>query len=535
MPEIDTATHNRPPWYVSTAIPYVNARPHIGFALEAVLTDALARYHRLHGDDVFALTGTDDNSLKNVRAAEREGVPTAEFVDRNAAQFQALAGALNLRFDDFIRTSSDPRHLAGVAKLWEACARAGDIYTRPYRGLYCVGCEQFYTEDELVNGLCPEHGTPPEVVEEENYFFRLSRYADQLRELIASDTLRIVPETRKNEVLGLIRQGLTDFSISRSQARAHGWGIPVPGDPEQVIYVWFDALGNYITALDYANEGPLYQRYWLHNPRRNHVIGKGILRFHAVYWPAMLLSAGVPLPTTILVHGYVTTDGAKISKSLGNTIDPVALAERYGADALRYYLLRAIPATEDADFSLERFRQLYNSDLADALGNLVNRVTSMIGRYHAGAVPAPGAAADEDQPLLAIAAGLGERVAAAMERFAPHEALAAVWELVDEANRYVERSAPWTLAKRRATDEVAGARLNTVLYNLAESLRLLAVACAPFLPATAEGIAERIGIPLDERSWEEAYTWGGTHPGTQVRPGGVLFPKLETVEVTAEE
>ena len=392
-----------PPWYVTTAIPYVNAKPHIGFALEIILTDALARYHRLKGDDVRFLTGADENSLKNVQAAEKEGISTQALVDRNAAQFQALREPLNLSFDDFIRTSNDPRHLAGVRKLWEACAANGDIYKRPYQGLYCVGCEQFYTPDELVDGLCPEHLTPPDVVEEENYFFRLSRYGDRLYELIDSDQLRIVPQTRKNEALSFIRQGLEDFSISRSRARAKGWGIPVPGDPEQVIYVWFDALDNYITALGYADEGPLYQRYWAENQQRVHVIGKGILRFHTIYWPAMLLSAGVLPPSQVFVHGYVTIEGAKISKSLGNVIDPVEFAERYGTEGLRYYLLREIRATDDGDFSQERFIRTHNGDLADQLGNLLNRVVNMVTRYYDGVVPAPHASEEIDRQLVAIA------------------------------------------------------------------------------------------------------------------------------------
>src|SRR5579859_35416 len=466
IPRLD---ERHPPWYVTTSIPYVNARPHIGFALEAILTDALARYHRLKGEDAWFLTGTDENSLKNVQAAEREGLPTQALVDRNAAHFRALREPLNLSNDDFIRTSNDPRHLAGVRKLWEACAASGDIYKRAYRGLYCVGCEQFYTEDELVNGLCPVHLTPPELVEEENYFFRLSRYADRLRDLIESDQLRIVPQTRKNEALSFIRMGLEDFSISRSRSRAHEWGVLVPGDPQQVMYVWFDALGNYITALGYADDGPLYQRYWAQNPHRVHVIGKDILRFHTIYWPAMLLSANVPLPTSVFVHGFITLEGGKISKSRGNVIDPVELTDRYGTDALRYYLLSQIHATEDGDFSLERFIRTYNVDLADQLGNLLNRVVNMVSRYYDGGVPAPGALEEIDQRLVSLAEGLRERVDAAMAQFAPHEALAAIWELVSAANKYVAEVEPWTLAKRRkAGPESASAeqRLATTLYHL---------------------------------------------------------------------
>ena len=534
----DTRSTAATPYYITTAIPYVNAKPHIGFAMEAIQTDAFARYHRLRGEDVRALTGTDDNSLKNVRAAEAEGVPTQALVDRNAAAFQRLAETLNLRFDDFIRTSTDPRHLAGVRKLWEACAANGDIYRRAYRGLYCVGCEQFYAEDELLDGLCPEHLTPPEVVEEENYFFRLSRYTDQLYDLIASDTLRVTPRSRKNEVLGLIRHGLTDFSVSRTQSRAHGWGIPVPGDPSQVMYVWFDALGNYITALNYAAGGPLYERYWVRSQRKTHVIGKGIVRFHAVYWPAMLLSAGVPLPSDIFVHGYVTVDGAKIGKSLGNAVDPISLVEQFGADALRYYLLREIPAAGDGDFTTGRLLRAYNNDLADRLGNLLNRAVRMVARYYDGVVPEPvvsDAARAEDDALLEAAHTLPEAVAQAMEAFEPHVALARIWRLVDVANRYVEQTEPWLLAKRGREEGTPGVeakgRLATTLYNLVEALRLIGYLCQPFLPETAVGIARQLGLePGDEGAWAEATRWGAYPAGTRVRPGEVLFPKREEQE-----
>ncbi|HLY30953.1 MAG TPA: methionine--tRNA ligase [Ktedonobacterales bacterium] len=527
------------PWYITTAIPYVNARPHIGFALEIILTDAVARYHRLVGDDVRFLTGADENSLKNVRAAEQEGVPTQELVDRNAAFFRGLREPLNLSFDDFIRTSVDPRHAAGVQKLWEACARNGDVYTRSYQGLYCVGCEQFYTEDELINGLCPEHHTRPELVEEENYFFRLSRYGERLAQLIESDQLRIVPQSRKNEALSFIRGGLEDFSISRSQARAHGWGIPVPGDPSQVIYVWYDALGNYITALGYADDGPLYQRYWVNNPSRTHVIGKGILRFHTIYWPAMLLSAGVPLPTTVYVHGYVTVEGEKISKTLGNVVDPVALVRQYGTDPVRYYLLREIPSTDDGDFALERFIRANNLDLADKLGNLLNRTLSMVGRYYRGSAPAPGPREPVDDALIGVAKGLGARVATAMANFAPHEALAAIWELVDAANKYVEDTKPWALAKERKTGAQANGqgdsspaeadRLGAVLYNLLEALRLIALYITPFLPETAAAMTTQLGLTdaPTTGTWDERIGWGGYPTGTKTAPGGILFTKRE--------
>jgi methionyl-tRNA synthetase len=524
-------------WYVTTAIPYVNARPHIGFALECIQTDSFARFHRQLGDDVFFLTGTDENSLKNAQAAEREGIPTQALVDRNAEYFRELRDTLELSFDDFIRTSVDPRHLAGVRKLWEACDRRGDIYKKPYSGLYCVGCEQFYTEAELDNGLCPEHHTRPELVEEENYFFRLSRYQDELLRLVESDELRIVPQTRKNEVTSFIRRGLADFSISRSRARARDWGIGVPGDPSQVMYVWFDALGNYITALGYADEGALYQRYWVNGESRVHVIGKGIVRFHAIYWPAMLLSAGVPLPTTIFVHSYVTIGREKIGKSLGNVVDPGALVGQYGAEALRYYLLREIPAYEDGDFTLERFQRAYNADLADQLGNLLNRTLSMVTRYYGGVVPAAaGEPPAHDRALIAAAQGVPGRVEAAMARFDPQAALEAIWELVGHANKYVAEVEPWTLAKRRKAegDGEAERRLASVLYNLVETLRLVTHYLAPFLPSTSAAIVAQLGTPTDASRaapaiWtEQTLRWGGYPAGTHVQPGGVLFPKLET-------
>lgn len=512
------------PSFVSTSIPYVNGRPHIGHAMEYVIADALARAHRLFGEDVWFQTGTDDNSLKNVQAAERERLPIRTLVDRNADTFRALADQLGVSYDGFIRTSADPGHVAGVHKLWQACAAQGDIYRDTYRGLYCVGCEQFYTEAELEDGLCPEHRTPPEVIEEDNYFFRLSRYAETLAQLIASDQMRVWPAGRKNEVLSFIRGGLADLSVSRSQARAHGWGIPVPGDSDQVIYVWFDALANYITALDYADDGPRYQRYWAGNPHRVHVIGKGILRFHAVYWPAFLLSAGAPLPTTIMVHGYLTVEAQKIGKSLGNAIDPLELVQAYGPDALRYYLLRHTPAAEDSDFSRTRLKLAYNNELADQLGNLLSRTVSMVVKYSDGVVPAAGSLDGASQRLAATGAALRARVRDAVERLALHEALAAIWELIGAANKYVVDMAPWTLAKARATgDDAAGERLATALYTLIEVLRLAAVYCEPFMPDAAARIATQLGLAEEWRSGFPG--WGGYTAGACVRPGPALFPK----------
>lgn len=524
-------------WYITTAIPYVNARPHIGFALEIVLTDALARFQRLRGRDVWFLTGTDENSLKSVQAAEKEGISTEAFVERNAGTFYQLKQLLNLSFDDFIRTSTDPRHIAGVQKLWQACIANGDIYKKVYGGLYCVGCEQFYAEDELIDGLCPEHFTRPEWVEEENYFFRLSRYQEKLLALLESGELRVEPPKQLNAVLSFVRRGLQDFSVSRSQARARGWGVPVPDDPTQVMYVWFDALGNYITALDYATHGERYQHYWVQNPDRIHVIGKGITRFHTVYWPAMLLSAGTPLPTAVFVHGYVSIGGNKISKALGNVIDPVDLVRQYGVDSVRYYLLREIRATDDGDYTVDRFLQAHNGDLADRLGNLLNRTVRMVESYYAGIVPNPDPTTytDSDQRLLAIAAALPSKVEEAISQFLTHEALLAIWELVSAGNKYVDETQPWTLGKKhKAGDPVATARLGTILYNLLESLRLVADLCQPFLPQTSSKIAEQLNLPL-AGEWEQLAIWGRLHAGISLRPAAILFPKYEPMKKAPDE
>src|SRR6202167_4185053 len=433
--------------YLSTTIPYVNARAHLGHALELVQADVLARYHRLAGDQVRSQTGTDDNSLKNVLAAEAEGIAVAALVDRNASAFAALRDPLSLSFDDFIRTGSDPRHRPGVERLWRACAASGDLYRKRYEGLYCVGCEQFYRPAELPDGLCPEHGTRPERVAEENWFFRLSRYAGQLRDLITSDRLRIEPAARRNEVLGFIAGGLEDFSVSRSTRRARGWGIPVTGDPDQVIYVWWDALGNYLTALGYASGTDELNRWWTGAARRVHLIGKGVLRFHAVYWPAMLLSAGEAVPTDILVHGYLTKNGHKISKSLGSRADPYGLVGAYGADAVRWWLLREVPAGADADFTADRLVARANDELANGFGNLLKRVVTMLQRSRRGYVPDPAVPVTSADALTAAIQNAPATIASALDESDFRRATEAVWAIADEANRFVNRVRPWDLAK----------------------------------------------------------------------------------------
>jgi len=501
--------------YLSTTIPYVNARPHIGHALELVQADVLARHHRRLGDEVRLQSGTDDNSLTNVLAAAAEGITTRELVHRNAGVFAGLRDDLSLSFDDFIRTSSDPRHRPGVERLWRICQASGDLYRKSYEGLYCVRCEQFYTAAELTDGNCPEHGVPPQPVAEENWFFRLSRYAGQLRDAISSGSLRIEPAARRNEVLGFIASGLADFSVSRSVQRARGWGIPVPGDPDQVIYVWWDALANYITALRYGSASPdCYQRWWAGADRRVHLVGKGVLRFHAVYWPAILASAGEPLPTEIFVHDYLTVGGRKISKSDGTAAssDPVQLTGTYGVDAVRWWLLREVPRTGDADFSADRLVTRANEDLANGLGNLVSRVVSLVHSSRGGVItPCQGPAgtsrwlagpgtpsgvpggpawpADVGDLLSAIEQA-PRAVAAALARFDFRAAAAGVWAIVEQANRYTEAAEPWHLARaERAGDHHAGERLDAVLSALVATCRVLAAEIWPFLPDLAARIA----------------------------------------------
>ena len=518
------------PFFITTAIPYVNAAPHIGFALELVLTDAIARFQRLNGKDVWFLTGTDENSLKNVQAAEREGIPVRQLVDRNAKVFEALRPLLDLSFDQFIRTSVDEKHAEGVRRIWQACEKSGDLYKKNYKGLYCVGCEQFYTEAELDNGCCKEHLTRPEVIEEENYFFSLTRYQDQLLDLIESDKLEILPRSRKTEVLSFLRNGLADFSVSRSRARAHGWGLPVPGDEEQVIYVWFDALVNYISALGYAKDSPEFERFWKDCSERVHAIGKGITRFHAVYWPAILLSAGLPLPSKLYVHGYVTVGGAKIGKSLGNVIAPASLVDEYGCDSLRYFLLRDFPADRDSDFTAERLISRHNSDLVGKLGNLLNRTVTMVSRYSEGKIPVPGVASSQDEAFVAQCCALPELVTSAIADYQPNQALSDIFDVVAAANKYIQDCKPWELAKARSADG-AGAtdaedRLRSVLYILCQSLHIVAYCIAPFLPATADGIAAQLGTGIESAGLAQFAKFGALPSGHPIVGGPLLFKKL---------
>jgi methionyl-tRNA synthetase len=440
--------------------------PHVGHATEKVIADTVARFHRdVLGDDTFFLTGTDENSLKNVQGAEKAGKPIAEYVDENAEAFRALGDSLDLSFDRFIRTT-ESIHFEGAQKFWSAM-NPDDLYKKKYRGLYCVGCEEFKLEKDLVDGKCPEHRKEPEVVEEENWFFRLSAYGDRLKRLIESGELEITPEFRKNEVLSFIDMGLADFSVSRSVERAKGWGVPVPGDESQIMYVWVDALSNYITALDYAGDGEEYRTYWAGDGGREHVIGKGILRFHAIYWPAMFLSAGLPLPTRIYAHEYLTIDGAKMSKSLGNVIYPDELVERFGTDGTRYLLLSSLPYTKDGDLSWAKMTEKYNADLANGIGNLVSRVMKLSEKL------------DDEERTIPLVPEYPEEVAVLIREYRLADALESIWEAVRESNRYIEGEKPWELAKNDH-EKFAG-----VMKVLRDRLAYFAVALVPFLPETA--------------------------------------------------
>jgi methionyl-tRNA synthetase len=472
-------------FYVTTAIPYVNAAPHLGHALELVQADVLARHRRLRGQRVRFLTGTDENALKNVTAAAAAGLDVAAFVTANADRFAALRHVLDLSFDDFIRTAGDPRHACGVETLWRRTAAGGDFYRRDYEGLYCQGCEQFYEPGELQDGRCPEHDAPLEAVTESNWFFRLSAYTEPVLKALESGQVRVEPAAKRNEVLAFVRAGLQDISVSRPAARAGGWGIPVPGDPSQVVYVWWDALANYVTALG-PLDGDLHREWWQEADERVHVIGKGIVRFHAVYWPALLLSAGLPLPSAILVHEYLTVDGAKLSKSAGNAVDPAELVERFGGDALRWWLLREVAPLGDTDFTEERLRQRYHQDLANGVGNLVNRTVSLVHRYRSGVVPGSGA----------VVAGLSSAVDRALARFDFRAATEALCAAVADGNRLVEATRPWELAKQGRDAE-----LDTVLADLVAICRAVTRELAPFLPSGAARLAaqlgegDRVGLP----------------------------------------
>lgn len=499
-------------FYVTTAIDYVNASPHIGHALEKVQADVMARYHRLIRDDVFFLTGTDEHGMKLFRAAQEENVSPQEFCDRMSARFVKLTEALSLSNSYFVRTT-DLRHKKAVQKLWLACKK--DIYLSRYKGYYCVGCEAYLIERDLVGGKCPIHKVEPEVIEETNYFFALSKYQEALLSHFENNPHFVVPESRYNEIYSFIKSGLEDISISRSREKLI-WGIEVPYDPSQVMYVWFDALTNYISGIGYEDDSEMFKEYW---PANVHVIGKDISRFHAVLWPAMLMSAGIPVPETIFVHGFLTVEGEKMSKSRGNVIDPLEIVEKYGADPLRYYLIREIPATEDGDFSQRRFEERYNFDLANDLGNLLHRNLKLYLSHLEGRIERSVDFNQGDQVLIEEVIKSIADYQEKMDNLELGEGLRVVMEIVGRMNKYVDKESPWSVA------EADPERFKTVMYLISEGLRVVSVLIQPFMSETAEKIQYHLGIKKPEFSLEAAGRIG-LGESRQVIPGKPLFPRI---------
>ena len=496
---------------MTTPIYYVNAEPHLGHAYTTIVGDAITRWHRLLGDDVYYLTGTDEHGLKIQQAAEAAGMDPQSFTDRVAPKFADTWKRLNIANDDFIRTT-EPRHKAAVAELLQRCYDAGDIELDTFSGKYCVACEEYYTTEELIDGeLCPIHNTPVEHFEEENYFFRLSRFEDRLLDYYARHPNAMVPEHRGNEALGLIRSGLRDFSISRTSL---SWGIPLPWDAAHVTYVWFDALTNYLAAVGFGDTTQDFTKFW----PGIHLIGKDIVRQHCVYWPAMLMSAGIDPPQRWAIGGWLLADGEKMSKTSGNVVDPLDLIDTVGVDGFRYYALTATTYGTDGDFSIEGLTDRYNADLANNLGNLAARVATVINKKCDGVAPTPSA----ESPLAQAAQHAYSETAKWWDEFQPSRALDATWSLVRATNAYLEEHEPWRADPGPSTD--------TVLGDALEALRIVAVLAAPAIPETAQTVWERIGLDgsVLEQRLPEAATWGQHPGGTPVVKGDPLFPRLKT-------
>jgi methionyl-tRNA synthetase len=517
----------KPRYYITTAIAYPNGVPHIGHAYEVIATDAIARFQRLDGYDVFFLTGTDEHGSKMVQTAAKEGLTPAELVERNVARFRAMDDRLNCSYDEFIRTT-EPRHHRSSQAIWEAMARNGDIYLSKYAGWYSVRDEAYYDEsetrlDQHGTRVGPQ-GTPVDWVEEESYFFRLSAYQDKLLDLYARVPDFMLPRERLNEVASFVRGGLKDLSVSRT---TFDWGVKVPGDEKHVMYVWVDALTNYITAVDYPDtDSPKFKKNW---PCDLHVIGKDIVRFHAVYWPAFLMSAGVEVPRRIFSHGFLFNRGEKMSKSVGNVVDPFALADAYGVDPLRYFLLREVPFGQDGNYSHEAIVNRINADLANDLGNLAQRSLSMIAKQLGGVMPAPGAFSANDQTMLDAADAMIGKAREAMKTQQLHQVLNAVWAVVADANRYFAGEAPWALAK---TDP---ARQKTVLYVTAEVIRQVAILAQPFMPTSAAKMLDLLDIPAAERDFAALGAGRRLAHGTTLPPIAPVFPRYVEPEEKAAE
>ena len=495
-------------FYVTTPIYYATDVPHIGHTYTTVIGDALARWHRLMGDEVFYLTGTDEHGLKMQRAAEKQGITPKELADNTSIRYQEAWQRMNISNDEFIRTTEE-RHYKSVQKLLQTVYDNGDIELRTYEGLYCVACEAYYTEEEAPGDECPIHKRPIEHMQEENYFFLLSKYEQRLLDWIDQNPDCIIPETRKNEVLGFIRGGLQDISISRSSIQ---WGVPMPWDPKHVAWVWFDALPNYTTAAGYGWDDEKFKKWW---PVNHHLVGKDILRFHAVFWPAMLMSAGLEPPQHITAHGWLLVGGEKMSKTRLNQISPLELADEYGVDAVRYYLMRETTYGNDGDLSYEQITLRYNTDLANNLGNLLSRVATVVGKKCGGVGPAPSRASS----LEAVAQEAFQKASDAWEKVRPSEALDATWQLVRETNAMLEQNEPWKMEPGEALDEVMG--------NALEALRIVAILASPAIPETSQAIWERLGLEgsVEAQKLPSSVEWGAYPGNCVVTKGDPLFPR----------
>ena len=509
----------KPTYYITTPIYYPSDKLHIGHAYCTTIADTLARFHRAKGEDVFFLTGSDEHGLKIQRKAQEKGITPIEYVDAIIANFKQLWNELNISNNDFIRTSEE-RHHKVVQDVLTKIFEQGDIYKKNYEGLYCVPCESYWLERQLVDGKCPDCGRPVEKMQEESYFFKLSKYQEWWLQFIEENPNFIQPASRRNEMINFVKQGLEDLCITRT---TFDWGIPVPFDKKHVVYVWFDALLNYLTGIKYGTDEAMFNKFW---PASLHLVGKEIVRFHTIIWPIMLKAMGVELPQKVYGHGWLVIDGDKMSKSKGNVIDPLALIDEFGADAIRYFLLREIVFGNDGNFSRDALITRINSDLANDLGNLLHRTVSMIEKYHGGVVTNTGVIEAVDEDLMALVKTTAENFEKDMDAMEINSAIKGVWALISRANKYIDETAPWILAK----DEAKAARLQTVMYNLAETLRVVAILVAPFIPSTSPKIYTQLGLEVPAEFLLADAEFGKIADGTKVQKGEPLYPRIEIAE-----
>ena len=508
----------KPTYYITTPIYYPSDKLHIGHAYCTTIADTLARFHRAKGEEVFFLTGSDEHGLKIQRKAQEKGITPIEYVDAIIANFKQLWNELNISNNDFIRTSEE-RHHKVVQDVLTKIFEQGDIYKKNYEGLYCVPCESYWLERQLVDGKCPDCGRPVEKMQEESYFFKLSKYQDWWLQFIEENPNFIQPASRRNEMINFVKQGLEDLCITRT---TFDWGIPVPFDKKHVVYVWFDALLNYLTGIKYGTDDAMFNKFW---PASLHLVGKEIVRFHTIIWPIMLKAMGVELPQKVYGHGWLVIDGDKMSKSKGNVIDPLALIDEFGADAIRYFLLREIVFGNDGNFSRDALITRINSDLANDLGNLLHRTVSMIEKYHGGVVTNAGVSEAVDEDLQALVKTTVANFEKDMDAMEINSAIKGVWALISRANKYIDETGPWILAK----DEAKAARLQTVMYNLAETLRVVAILVAPFIPSTSPKIYTQLGleVPAEFLLTDAEF---GKMESTKVQKGEPLYPRIEIAE-----